>query len=505
MPEETSLDPSGSPVEIRGSTTLRTPGLIGRARVSGDAGVAAAALWPGFEESLRRNEIEAELAIEIHDARELTPAAGSRGTGGADDIEVRAADLGPGWAQVLLYQSEDGALSWHFPERVVGSQTRSGAGEVTFRVPKAVVPPTPGDVPGSRGLAGAIGVKLLEIFAFRLVRTAAGWVGARFAEALEKQYRPHRPRSFTPDDFNTPRTAELETEQLRRLGAGRALLVVHGTLSTTHTAFGRLPVETVRTLDAAYGGRMLAFDHPTASRTPEQNIRWFTDYLRARGAALDVDVLCHSRGGLIARMACERPDLAGTTDVLRVGSVVLVGTPNAGTALADVERLEQLVNRFTALLRLLPDNAVTDVLDIVLALVKQIAVGVSDGVDGLTSMNPRGEFLTRTLTGSASTTARYFAAAANYDPPSGSSLSRIVGDGAVDFVFGREDNDLVVPTVGALAESGLSLPIQERLRFDIAHAVDHFGYFARPELSEALGRWLPGEQDVQAVLSLSHP
>ncbi|WP_067488079.1 esterase/lipase family protein [Nocardia ignorata] len=476
---------------IQNSTALRTPGLAGRAKVSTARSVAD--LGPGFEDSLLRNEIESELTIEISDTRELTSSADTRGAGGLDDIEIEAADLGPGWAQVLLYQSEDGALSWHFPQEVARlNGTRGGAGNVTFRVPRVVVPPPDGGTPGTRGLMGALGVKVLQIFAFRLVRETAGWVGARFAEQFENRYRPHRLRTFTPDDYAAPSSAALAPEHLRRLSVGRALLVVHGTFSTTHTAFGRLPIETVRSLDARYGGRVLALDHPTASRTPEQNIRWLADHLRERGATLDLDVLCHSRGGLVGRMACERSDLAGVADVLRVNSVVLVGTPNFGTALADVARLEQLVDRFTTMLRFLPDNGVTDVLDIVLALVKQIAAGVATGLDGLMAMNPRGEFLSQILTGSARTTARYYAAAADYDPPSGSPLARIVSDGAADFVFGQEDNDLVVPTVGALAEASPSLPIDDRVRFDVTHAVDHFSYFARPELSAALHRWLPG-------------
>ena len=42
---------------------------------------------------------------------------------------------------------------------------------------------------------------------------------------------------------------------------------------------------------------------------------------------------------------------------------------------------------------------------------------------------------------------KYFAAGANFEPPQGSPLSRIAGDGVTDLLFGSIQNDLVVPTV----------------------------------------------------------
>ncbi|WP_440137388.1 DUF7379 domain-containing protein, partial [Nocardia cyriacigeorgica] len=40
------------------------------------------------------------------------------------------------------------------------------------------------------------------------------------------------------------------------------------------------PAATMRELHAAYEGRVVAFDHPTVSRTPVDNIRWLSDHLR---------------------------------------------------------------------------------------------------------------------------------------------------------------------------------------------------------------------------------
>ncbi|WP_280183020.1 DUF7379 domain-containing protein [Nocardia cyriacigeorgica] len=484
MPEEFLLDEDGRAVAVHRRVTLRTPGLAGRAIVHEAAGAGtrgAEQTTDALVTALALNEIEADLTVEILDPRERTAAAGTRAAGGPDDIVMEVADPGPGWRQVVLYASEDGAVSWHFPQAAPGGPT--------YRIPRTVVPVA--EAPGAhRGLTGAIGTKILKVLVFPLVREGAGWVGARFAELVENRRHPHRLRVAGPDDYRAA-APELSAEALAQMGTGRALLLLHGTFSTTHGAFGELPVATMRELHAAYEGRVLAFDHPTVSRTPVDNIRWLAQYLRQRDTRLMVDVVCHSRGGLVGRVLTERADLADVADTLTVGKAVLVGTPNAGTALADVARHEHLLNRFTSLLQLVPDNGVTDALDIVLALVKQVAAGVAEGLDGLMAMNPSARFLTEQLTGRHPTAARYFTVGANYEPPAGSSLLRIAGDGGVDLVFGRDDNDLVVPTAGALALDGTHpLPVTDHLAVDASAAVDHFGYFDHPALTESLVRWL---------------
>ncbi|MFE3443116.1 esterase/lipase family protein [Nocardia sp. NPDC059180] len=487
MPEEFLLDEDGRAVEVHRRITLRTPGLAGRATVheaSSTGTRAAEQTTDSLLTALTLNDIEEDLTVEILEPRERTESSGTRAAGGPDDIVMQVEDPGAGWRQVVLYVSEDGAVTWHFPD--------AAPGLLTYRIPRTVVPAA--EAPGAhRGLTGAIGTKILKVLVFRLVREGAGWVGARFAEFVENRRHPHRLRAVGPDNYRAS-GAELSNDALGQMGTGRALLLLHGTFSSAHGAFGELPMETMRELHAAYEGRVVAFDHPTVSRTPVDNIRWLIDHLRERGTRLDVDVVCHSRGGLVGRVLTERPDLADVTDTLSVGKIVLVGTPNAGTALADVGRHEQLLNRFTSLLQLVPDNGVTDALDIVLALVKQVAAGVAEGLDGLMAMNPSASFLTEDLTGRHPTSARYFTAGANYEPPAGSSLLRIAGDGGVDLVFGRADNDLVVPTAGALALDGTHpLPVTDHLAVDATSAVDHFGYFDHPALTESLVRWLRTE------------
>ena len=63
--------------------------------------------------------------------------------------------------------------------------------------------------------------------------------------------------------------------------------------------FGRLPDETVAERHWRYGGRVFAFDYFTLSHSPTENVAELAarmpDDLR-----LEVDVVSHSRGGLVA-------------------------------------------------------------------------------------------------------------------------------------------------------------------------------------------------------------
>ena len=78
----------------------------------------------------------------ITDHQEITPAEGTRGSGGADDIEVNVPAPGDGNGQVLLYAAEDGSLSWHLAVDVPPAAAPDRGGERrTYRIPKAVVPP----------------------------------------------------------------------------------------------------------------------------------------------------------------------------------------------------------------------------------------------------------------------------------------------------------------------------------------------------------------------------
>jgi hypothetical protein len=488
------LDQDGRPVDL-GPVRLRTPGLRGQVTVHQPASPgsrAAASSTAAFIEALVRAEVSEGVTIEIADHREVTPSTGSRAAGGSDDMVLEVRDPGQSFGQAVLYEAEDGTLSWHFPRQAaVAGVTRSG-GALTYRIPREVVVTAPGEaVPGGqRGVLGAVGKKILKVLVFKIVDEASQYIGDKLARRFEAQHRPHRLRGFTPDDFRVPRTSALDPAALQRVAEDRALLFVHGTASSSHGGFGRIPHDVFSELYQRYGGRVLALDHPTVSVSPEETVAWLAGELAALGdRRLTVDIVSHSRGGLVSRLLSEHPQL--TSGRLDVGRLVMVATPNAGTELARPERLGHLLNRLTSLLQLVPSNGITDALDVILAVVKQVAIGAFKGLDGIMVMDPQGGFLTEVLNTPTSTTAQYFAAAADFEPPRGAPLLRIARDGVTDLVFGSTENDLVVPTEGVYTVPGASrFPITERLVFGALDGVDHSGYWTRPAFIDNLLGWL---------------
>jgi pimeloyl-ACP methyl ester carboxylesterase len=272
------------------------------------------------------------------------------------------------------------------------------------------------------------------------------------------------------------------------------LLFIHGTTAQSNTAFDQLPAATLTELGRRYGGRVFALDHFTISVTPHDNIRWLAEQLTALGGGspLTLDIVSHSRGGLVARVLAERAADIGLAGRVTVRNLVMVAAPNAGTALADKAHLSQLMDRVTDLAQFIPDAGVTDVVGLVLSILKQLTVGAFGGLEGIMAMDPAGEYL-KAFNTTPGSTATYRAIASNYQPVRGASLARIARNAGTDFVFKKADNDLVVPTDGVFQLDGVAgFPIADPLVFPAEAGVDHSSYFTRPEVSAKLLEWLPG-------------
>jgi pimeloyl-ACP methyl ester carboxylesterase len=316
-----------------------------------------------------------------------------------------------------------------------------------------------------------------------------GAVAEDYALRWEARNRPYAVRPFGPDDYAAPTATAIDGEGWRRLSEGRALLMVHGTFSRAHSAFGAMPREFVAALHERYGGRVFAFDHFTLSHDPKQNVRELLDRM-PDGTALDVDIVCHSRGGLVSRLLAERQgELSMGSRSLRVGRVVFVGTPNAGTTLADTAHMGDFIDTYTTLLNLIPSAGVTEVLSGVVTVAKTLAVGAAKGLPGLMSMQPGGEFGSWLNAGDRGAETRYFALASNFSP-SEPGLRAMMKNRLMDRVFGGA-NDLVVPTDGVFASNGSGwFPIEERHVFDGTSGVAHTGFFGSPAAREKIVEWL---------------
>lgn len=392
----------------------------------------------------------------------------------------------------------DGVWTLHLPTETPHGAGGGGRGERTNRyaLPAGPTTPPPGAKDeagpagaGSRGLLGTLGRRVIKVLLFRVLEGAGGLAAERMARRWEDEKRVHRLRWFRAGSQRDAirGVPTLSAADLRTLGSGRALLLVHGTSSLSHSGPGGLPDSVLAALAAHYDDRVFAFDHPTLSYDPVENARWFAAQL-PDDVSLDLDVVAHSRGGLVTRVLAERPDLAGVGGSrVRVGAAVLVGTPNAGTALAAPEELGTLLDVVTNVLGHAPDNPVTDVLEVAMTALKHLAVGALHGLDGLASMNPKGGWPDRTFRHGAPLRASYRGIGSNYEPLPGSTIGRLVRDAGLDLLFAA-DNDLIVPTDGTCHSPMLT--IAETKIFTAADAVDHSGYWSSPAVGAQLLKWL---------------
>jgi len=260
----------------------------------------------------------------------------------------------------------------------------------------------------------------------------------------------------------------------------KVLLFVHGIFSSTGGAFGDLGAvddavdpSCMRQLLERYGNRVFGYDHWTISKTPLQNA---IDLLNAipAGANWDVDIVCHSRGGLVVRSLLPLPAAdarPANADLLRiaalragriasVGKAYFVAAANQGSPLADPDDLRNFLN----VAALLASGSSCLALDVVIGLAKYV---VSSGFNlpSVQELNS-GSTLIEDLNNSATmlaAAATYFVRA-DFDFSASPLLSLGV---YLDRYLMKVDNDLVVPY------DGLAVP-------EFAVADDHWLNFGTP-------------------------
>ncbi|GAB4272405.1 MAG: hypothetical protein Kow0092_27490 [Deferrisomatales bacterium] len=503
-----TLDGSARTVELAPGYRISAQGLQGTATAhegapAGRRGGGPEGATPALDQALAAagmNEIKL-IELDVRAAAPPPAEAPIRTARGEEGLVLEVPDLGPTVGQVVLAVDEEGVATWDFPVDAAGRPqppaTRGAGGAKRFVIRRTVAAPPPPAEGEHRGLVGCLGRKLLKVIVYPLVDPVLGAVADYFAGRWERENRPYGLRRFDPESYRSPQAPDLTREDWARLAAGPSLLFVHGTFSTAHGGFAGLPEQTLAELHRRYGGRVFAFNHFTLSEDPAENAAWLRGQM-PQGTALEVDLVCHSRGGLVARtLAGQLPGVE--VPGLRVRTVVFVGAPNRGTALTDTAHLVDLVDRYTSLLNLAPPgplSAVAEVLEGVAVVVKVLGSAALTGLEGLAAMNPRGEFLER-LRGGPDPGCTLYAVASDFEPQG--SLRQLVqaavADAVMDRVFGGSPNDLVVPTDGVRGEAGVAgfpVPEDRTLRFSADRGVTHTRYFQQPETSEALLAWLHG-------------
>lgn len=468
---------------------LEAPGLEGDVTVerpAGDGALRGSRARRALDEAMGRLDMQNQAEVTVAGPRHLGTVADDTRGGQVATTTMRLTVAGPpkGYEQAVLSTDEHGVATWHMQgaHEHGGRPVRGSRKTRTYEIERTAAPArgrgtTRGIIPGLD--------KVIRVVTFPIAWAAGK--GARFA-VREWDQKRHPPLVRAYDKKGA--LSDLDEGAWKRLSTGPALLFVHGTFSTTEGGFGGLTGDTRKALYEKYNGRVIAYDHPTIADDPIENARRFFEIAGDR--ELELDVVCHSRGGLVSRAIAERPgDLAGQAPNVGVRSIVLVGVPNAGTILADAKHWNELLDRFTTALNLLPAPGMSDILESILAMVRSIAVETASNLKGLDAMVPKGAFLKR-LNVAAGGQTPYRAVVSDFEPKN-PGLKAWLNDATRDLIFDHKPNDMMVTIESMTGENGSSrFPITDLSEFRPKDAIEHAHYFPEKATSKALLEWLRG-------------
>ncbi|MEM8529669.1 MAG: hypothetical protein AAGF95_02435 [Chloroflexota bacterium] len=262
----------------------------------------------------------------------------------------------------------------------------------------------------------------------------------------------------------------------------RVLLFIHGFSSSTEGSSGAafLPQ-----LGAGYDA-VLSYDHPTASRDPLENARDFIAMI-PEDLRLSVDIVAHSRGGLVARSLIE---LLDPLDQFVPQKLITHGSPHNGTQLAEQQRWDRLISiGMTAAEWLTLAAGAAVWIPMTLEYILKAASQGIFALPGIAAMAPNSDFLQKlnavadpaTLAGKLQSRVRYSAVTSAFsvfgvaEPGFREAFKAFAAQAFID-----APNDLVVPTasMNAVDIPNSVVPPDRQLR----SAVSHFSYFDDEEV-----------------------
>ena len=340
------------------------------------------------------------------------------------------------------------------------------------------------------------------------VIAAVGAIDRRLNSAIEPSLRS-RLRSVRqlPDGM-----FEFEAKDASGPFPGRTLLFVHGTFSNATNMLGEFMSNSdrgLRFLNRAVRGpkkydRILFFDHPTLSVSPVINALELGRALA--GSSGQIDVIAHSRGGLVVRWWLEAfgasLKLASNSQV----RAVLAGSPLHGTSLAAPDKIQNALslisNIGTFADKTLTFVGVSNPLLWVAGKLVEVIVSVTGAlartpiVDALTALVPglagqsavnNNHELDRLRIGPTAVNPSYFAIVSNFETQNPGwkfwqnfRKSRLA-DLATSVVF-PGDNDLVVDTPSMTDFGVPKLKLSAAAcDFGKSETVWHCNYFRQPK------------------------
>ena len=181
------------PTSLGDGYVITAPGVRGTVRIS-DRDALPREFGDRFDALLLAAGLRREKVIELD--LSLTPT--SRGLRSvAVDPTVLEVPRQPDTGALLLLENEDGAVSWHLPERPMGEdrgfgQEGGGSDKLRFVIPSQAALGRS----AARGL-GDIGKKLLKVFVYPITDSVLGAIGKGFVRMWEGKNRPYGIRSYS--------------------------------------------------------------------------------------------------------------------------------------------------------------------------------------------------------------------------------------------------------------------------------------------------------------------
>lgn len=298
---------------------------------------------------------------------------------------------------------------------------------------------------------------------------------------------------------------------------GKVLLIVHGTFSKCAAIVDQLAAvadgsgQALLAQAQAHYQQVLLYEHPTLQVAPWLNA---LDLARAfAGSQAQVDVVCHSRGGLVTRWWLE----VFQRELLQQARVVFVASPLMGTGLASPYRLRTALKLMTNYATALNNVASLAALALPVFTVMQGLATLVGSAAGLLSRSPLADAAVALVPGLAAMS-RYGPDAGTFiqgnveleklsfgwrAPPPGYFVvtsnfeTEAVGwqfwkafrdpmlrlaDAGTDALFSG-DNDLVVDTA-SMGSVGIEAAIGDaahRHDFGTNALVHHMNYFSQPQ------------------------
>lgn len=523
-----SFGPERSTVVFPNGTTLQAHQAVRATQFTNDGGRLRSASLPSEIDTSPAFE-QAMNALGIFEAEtihlDLNPTTVDRGQTDTVVLEPAIPQTAPEQRVVVLYQDESGGLSWHFAEQATppirtqrASRLRSPSNS---NKPRFVIPlRTQAARKAARGqntptrFRGPItkwGRKILKVLVLPVAAHLLSDPFESLVGAIERRKRSDRIWRLTPDNYDKAPEAGTEFRDWAEFDGKPALLVIHGIFSSVEGMLSGLPRAAMERLVHEYDGRVVAFNHLSVSKTPEENAIYFLEAARQAHpqGQFQFDILCHSRGGIVARTLAERGQelLAGNCDFRRI---FFVASPNNGSALGDPSHVVDMIDVFTNLLTLFPDGPVLYSIEVLLAIVKLLAYTFEVGLPGVAAMGTQ-TYIRRVLNAGTSNRPReyYAAAASDYEPNPEDDNGFLTGpfvNYIVDRVFqdpeGDSANDLVVPRSGVYSANGNPLfPIANPLLFGKTDRVWHSGFFSRPEVLKRINNHFGIEDTIFSVIT----